>query len=54
MNKLINISGSQGGSPFATPSATVKGNIINQTNPAQFPLGYFHLSEMDSKSYIVQ
>lgn len=54
MSKLINISGSQGGSPFATPSATVKGNIINQTNPTNFPLGYFHLSEIDSKNYIVQ
>jgi hypothetical protein len=54
MSKLINISGSQGGSPFATPSATVKGNIINQTNASNYPLGYFHLSEIDSKIYTVQ
>lgn len=54
MNKLINISGSQGGSPFATPSATVKGNIVNQTNPTNFPLGYFHVSEIDTRSYTVQ
>lgn len=54
MSKLINISGNQGGSPFATPSATVKGNVINQSNPSNFPLGYFHLSEIDTKNYTVQ
>ncbi|WP_395045291.1 DUF4249 domain-containing protein [Flavobacterium sp.] len=53
MNKLINIAGSAGGSPFATAPATLRGNIINQTNSANYPLGYFHLSEIDLKNYIV-
>jgi hypothetical protein len=54
MNKLLNIAGSAGGSPFATPPATLRGNIINQTNDANYPLGYFHLSEIDTLNYTVQ
>jgi len=41
MNKLLSIAGSDSGSPFATPPATVRGNIINQTNPNDYPLGFF-------------
>ncbi len=54
MNKLISISGGSGGSPFATPPATLKGNIINQTNSKNYPLGYFNLSEIDTRNYIVE
>lgn len=54
MNILLGISGSNGGSPFATPPATVRGNIINQSTTENFALGYFQLSEMDTKNYIVQ
>ena len=54
MNKLLNIAGSGGGSPFSTPPATLRGNIINQTNENEYPLGYFHLSEIDTRNYIVQ
>jgi hypothetical protein len=54
MNVLLSISGSQGGSPFQTPSATVRGNIINTTNFDNYALGYFRLSETDTKNYIVQ
>lgn len=54
MNKLLNIAGSTNGSPFATPPATLRGNIINQTNESNYPLGYFHLSETDTLSYTVQ
>ncbi len=54
MNKLINISSGSGGSPFATPPATLRGNIINQTNQDNYPLGYFHLSEIDTLNYTVQ
>lgn len=42
------------GGPFETQPATVKGNIINQTNPSDFPFGYFRLSEADSTTYIVE
>ena len=54
MDKIISISGSAGGSPFSTPPATVKGNIINQTNSQNFPLGYFNLSEIDARTYILE
>jgi hypothetical protein len=53
MNKLLLISvGSNG--PFSTPPATVRGNIINQTNSNNFALGYFNLSETDVKNYVIQ
>jgi len=51
MNKLLNIAGTDGGNPFATPPATLRGNIVNQTNPDDYPYGYFHLSEIDSGSH---
>jgi len=54
MNQLLNIAGSAGGSPFSTPPATLRGNIVNQTNENEYPLGYFHLSEMDTRNYTVQ
>lgn len=54
MNVLLGIAGTNGGSPFQTPPATVRGNIINQTNFNNFALGYFSVSETDKKSYIVQ
>ncbi|TRO67036.1 DUF4249 domain-containing protein [Christiangramia sabulilitoris] len=46
--------GSNDGGPFETMPATVKGNIVNQTNPSDFPFGYFRLSEVDSTTYIVE
>ena len=54
MNILISISGGLSNGPFSTPPATVKGNIINQTNNKNYPLGYFRLSELDVKNYVVQ
>jgi len=54
LNKLLNIAGSSNGSPFATPPATLRGNIVNQTDENNYPLGYFHLSEVDTKNYTVQ
>lgn len=54
MNVLLGVSGGNAGSPFSTPPATVRGNIINQTNTANFPLGYFSLSEIDTETYTVQ
>lgn len=43
-----------GGGPFETQPATVRGNVINQTNTENFPFGYFRLSEMDEFIYVVQ
>jgi hypothetical protein len=55
MNKLISIaSSSGGGSPFQTPPATVRGNIVNQTNSDNYALGYFSLSEVDYRNYTIQ
>jgi hypothetical protein len=54
MSVLVSIAGNSGGSPFQSPPATVRGNIINTTQPDNFPLGYFSLSEYDSVNYIVQ
>ena len=46
--------GSSDGGPFETMPAIVKGNIINQTNPDNYPLGYFRLSEADSTTFTVE
>ena len=54
MNILISISGGLSNGPFSTPPATVKGNIINQSNNANYPLGYFRLSEVDVRNYTIQ
>ena len=54
MRKLTAVAGSSSGGPFATPPATVRGNIVNQTNAKNFALGYFTLSETDYRNYIVQ
>lgn len=45
--------GNNGGGPFQSQPATVKGNIVNQTKPENYPFGYFRLSEVDSTTYIV-
>lgn len=51
---LLQQGAEDGGGPFETQPATVRGNIINETNPDNFPLGYFRVSERDTTSYIVQ
>ncbi|MGL2987766.1 DUF4249 domain-containing protein [Flavobacterium sp. RSSA_27] len=54
MSILANISGNNGGGPFQSPPATVRGNILNTTDKANYPLGYFSLSEIDQRSYTIQ
>lgn len=54
MNKLITIAGSGSGNPFATPPATIRGNITNTTNNDDFPLGFFELGEISVVNYLVQ
>ncbi|WP_029292630.1 DUF4249 domain-containing protein [Chryseobacterium hispalense] len=51
--KIINASGNDG-NPFATTPTAVRGNINNQTNSANFPYGYFRLSEVSTKDYLIQ
>jgi hypothetical protein len=54
MNVLISIAGGGGGGPFQSPPATVRGNIINTTNANNYPLGYFSVSEADTKTFIIK
>ena len=54
MNILLSVAGNTGGSPFQSPPATVRGNLINATNFDNYALGYFRLSETDSSNYIVE
>ncbi|UAB80221.1 DUF4249 domain-containing protein [Marixanthomonas sp. SCSIO 43207] len=42
------------GGPFETQPATVRGNIINETTPENYPFGYFRISETSILSYTVQ
>ena len=54
MNILLGIAGTNGGSPFQTPPATVRGNIVNQNNEDNYCLGYFRLCEVDKMHYVIQ
>lgn len=45
---LIDQSGQNAGGPFETIPASLVGNMVNTTNPNEFPLGYFHISETDT------
>lgn len=53
MSKIILIAQGSNG-PFSTPPATVRGNIVNQTNAQNFALGYFTLSESDHVTYTLE
>jgi hypothetical protein len=52
MNQLIVQSGGDQG-PFQTQSATVKGNIVNTTDPGNFALGYFAVCQAYSDSLLI-
>jgi hypothetical protein len=45
---FVNQSGQNGGGPFETVPSSLLGNMINTTNDANFPLGYFHIAEVDT------
>ncbi|MEH6536305.1 MAG: DUF4249 family protein [Psychroserpens sp.] len=51
---LLQQNSEEGGGPFETQPATVRGNCINETNPENFPLGYFRLSEVAELIYTVE
>jgi len=51
---LISLAGDSGRLPFQTPPVTIRGNILNLTNNDNYPLGYFSLSEVDSKKYTIK
>lgn len=54
MFTLLQQTGANNNGPFETQPATVRGNIINETNSEDFPLGYFRISEVSTLSYIVE
>lgn len=54
MSVIVSLAGQNGGGPFQSPPSTVRGNVVNTTNPDNFPLGYFSVSESDNKEYTVQ
>jgi hypothetical protein len=54
MSILVSLAGNSGGGPFQSPPATVRGNIINTTDKANYPLGYFSLSQYDTVKYVVE
>jgi len=54
MRILLGIAGTNGGSPFQTPPAIVRGNIINQNDEKNYCFGYFRLCEVVKTQYVVQ
>jgi hypothetical protein len=54
MNILLAQTGTTSAGPFSTPTSTVRGNIVNQTNFDNFALGYFRLSKTETKEYTIQ
>ncbi|WP_179006749.1 DUF4249 domain-containing protein [Winogradskyella forsetii] len=50
---LLQQGSEQGGGPFETQPATVRGNCINTTNSDNYPFGYFRLSEFVELVYVV-
>ncbi len=46
--------GEPDGGPFQTQPATVRGNCTNETNPKNFPLGYFRASQGFEIMYTVE
>jgi len=53
-NILIEQSEQDGGNPFQTPPVQIRGNIINTTNPDNFALGYFNLSEANRFEFTIE
>ncbi len=54
MKLIITASDGANNGPFQMIPTIARGNIINQTNPDDFALGYFRLSETDTNTYTVE
>ena len=50
--QLLELSGQDSGGPFTVTPSTPRGNIINVTDPENYPLGYFSLSETYRTSFV--
>ncbi len=53
MELLLQQVGGDGG-PFGSVAATARGNIVNSSNPKQFPLGYFIISEGVKEAIVIR
>ncbi len=42
-----------GGGPFSTAPALIRGNIINTTDPDNFALGYFSINQFTTKNFTI-
>lgn len=51
---LLEQAGTTSVGPFATPTSTIRGNIVNQTDFGNYALGFFRLSETDVEEYTIQ
>lgn len=54
MNILLAQTGTNSAGPFSTPTSTIRGNVVNQTNFDNFALGYFRLSERTRVAYTIE
>ncbi|MFC5284474.1 DUF4249 family protein [Pedobacter alpinus] len=55
MKILTSTAAGGGGGPFRpSPASTIRGNMVNQTNPKNFCLGYFAVNEADKLLYILK
>ncbi|MBW3519319.1 DUF4249 domain-containing protein [Flavobacterium sp. NKUCC04_CG] len=52
MNTLLGII-EGGGGPFEVPTGQVRGNVQNITDQKNYPLGYFRLTQYDTKKHII-
>jgi hypothetical protein len=51
---LSSQAGENNGGPFQTQPTTVRGNIINETDPENFAFGYFRLSQSNKFDYTIR
>tara|TARA_R110002020_G_scaffold323714_1_gene539474 strand:- start:3567 stop:4382 length:816 start_codon:yes stop_codon:yes gene_type:complete len=53
MTLLIEQSGQNGSGPFQTLPSTLRGNMVNRTNPDNYAYGYFSLSERNELTLFI-
>lgn len=51
---LLQQNNDENGDPFEVQPATLRGNCINITNPENFPLGYFRVSQANQFNYTIK
>ena len=54
MSIVINQSGQASGNPFTAPPSEIRGNVINATDEANYPLGYFAIGQVYSGQIVIE